>query len=315
MKIIDQYIYAIGQKLPLKGRADTKKELKSLLLDEIEAKYGSNPLEKDVKTAISAFGSPLKVARKYSGEQVPISAGYADLFFLISGIMIFAMFIAYTTIFLVQLFTKGYTDNEIFEAIMRIPLNIITSSLSGIGSVTIVFVILTKISKENKIDLEKDWTPNELKGILLEDEIKPKSKSIITLCFLTILIFLINLFPQIITIAEDGFVNSGIALGHRVVISNFRIYAILLSIIWLGEIVYNLTLLKIGIKTKILTLMEYMISVLEIIIFAWMLMDSNLYMNDTGLLGFKIIFGIVLIVSLIEVLVALGKTIMKKIAK
>ena len=31
MKIIDQYIFAIGQKLPIKGREDIKQELKSLI--------------------------------------------------------------------------------------------------------------------------------------------------------------------------------------------------------------------------------------------------------------------------------------------
>ncbi len=61
--------------------------------------------------------------------------------------------------------------------------------------------------------------------------------------------------------------------------------------------------------------MENAISALEIIIFTMMLLDSNLYMNDTGLIGFRIIFAIVLTVNSIELLVGLGKIIRNKIAK
>ena len=51
MKLVEKYVHAVGQKLPLKGREDTKKELKSLILDEIEEKYGDNPKEEDIKKA------------------------------------------------------------------------------------------------------------------------------------------------------------------------------------------------------------------------------------------------------------------------
>lgn len=51
MKLLEQYIYAIGKKLPYKSRNEIKMELKSAFLDELEAKYGkthpkqiSNPL-------------------------------------------------------------------------------------------------------------------------------------------------------------------------------------------------------------------------------------------------------------------------------
>ena len=83
MKDLDKYIYAIGQKLPIKGREETKKELKSLILDEIEAKYGENPTEDDILAFIQDFGAPVKVAKKYSDSKGVISDGLTDLYFLI----------------------------------------------------------------------------------------------------------------------------------------------------------------------------------------------------------------------------------------
>jgi hypothetical protein len=312
MKLVDKYIYAVGQKLPLKGREDTKKELKSLLLDEIEEKYGKDPAEEDIKEAISSFGSPGKVARKYSGEKMVISPGYTDIYFLVCGIMIFAMFIAYTTVFLVGLFTEGYTD--ILNAVLKIPLNVITTSLSGIGAGTIVFIIMTRIFGKNQIDFEKDWTPEELNGVVLEDQRVSKTETIISVSLLAVLILLTNIFPEVITLAEDVFVNSNIPLGHRIDLENFRFYLIFLSIIWSGEIVYNLTLFKAGSRKKYLVIMENILSGCEIIIFAKIIIDSSLYTYDTGLIGFKIIFGIVLVVNLVELIARNVKLLIKKLS-
>lgn len=42
---------------PSKGRQDLKAELRGLLFDGIEAKYGSEPTEEQLKTALKDFGA------------------------------------------------------------------------------------------------------------------------------------------------------------------------------------------------------------------------------------------------------------------
>jgi hypothetical protein len=92
-------------------------------------------------------------------------------------------------------------------------------------------------------------------------------------------------------------------------------YAVFLSIIWTTEIMYNIALIKVSRKNKVLNLMKYIIEVSGIVIVTLMLFDSNLYINDTGPIGFKIIFTIILTVNVIELLVKLVKQLIRNLNK
>jgi len=318
MKIIDQYIYAIGQKLPMRGREDVKKELKSLLLDDIEANYGQDPTEEQVNLAIMDFGTPGKVANKYSGTRLVIGSGFTDLYFLIFKILIFAMSVAFTTIFLIGLFTENLSGMMILKEIGNSILNIYNTSVSAIGVMTIIFIIITRFIKESQINLEDDWTPKELKGIPLGEEAESKIESFFSIFFLLILTTIINLFPQIITFAEVSFEKSGIILGNRVNLEHFTIYAILMSLVWIGQIVYHILILKGAVKTKALILMQLIIDISAIILFIFMVNDKNLFLINPEatlpeFIGFKAIFILVLFISIIELIVQSGKKVLKTI--
>ncbi|MBN2657886.1 MAG: hypothetical protein JXR86_12555 [Spirochaetales bacterium] len=317
MKIIDQYIYAIGQKLPLKGRNDVKEELKSLLLDEIEARYGSDPSEEDVKNAISDFGSPSKVARKYAGERLIIAPGFTDIYYMIFWIIIFSMAVAFTTIFFVNLFTKDLAGAQILGEIGQAVLNIWNSSLSGIGMVTIIFIIISRFLRESKVDLEEDWTPKDLKGIPLGDEAESKIESFFAVAVLLVLLSVVNLFPGLLSFAESSFEKSGLLLGNRIDISLFSTYAIFLSLIWIGDLIYHILILKLAVKTKGLKIFRYSIDLAGIILLLIMVLDGNLFQINPAatmpsILGFKGIFMLVLILSSAEWIVSGVKEVLKK---
>ncbi len=64
MKLIEQYLKAVEVKLPWRGRSDIIAELRSLLSDSIEERFGSEPTEAELKTALLEFGSPGTVAAR-----------------------------------------------------------------------------------------------------------------------------------------------------------------------------------------------------------------------------------------------------------
>ncbi len=64
MKIVELYMRGIETKLSWKSRKDITEELQSLLMDQIDASYGEDPTEDEVKTAITEFGSPGTVAAR-----------------------------------------------------------------------------------------------------------------------------------------------------------------------------------------------------------------------------------------------------------
>lgn len=320
MKMIEQYIYAIGQKLPIRGRNDVKEELKSLLLDEIEAKYGDNPTEEEVSTAISDFGTPSKVAKRYSGSRLVIASGFTDLYFLIFRILIFAMAVAFTTIFFVNLFTQNLSGTAVLKEIGQAVLNIWNTSLSGIGMMTIIFIIITRFIRESEVDLEDDWTPKELKGIPLGDEAESKIESFVSIFFLLFILAVINFFPQLLSLAESSFEKSGMILGNRIDLDRFAGYAIVMSLIWIAEIIYHILVLKIAVKTKGLVLYKNVLDAAGIVVLLVMVLDSRLFVVNPAatmpsLIGFRGIFLLVLVLTSIELVVNLVKSLIKKMEK
>lgn len=307
MKLIDSYIYAIGQKLPYKNREDIKKELQSLIYDEIESKYGKKPTEEETKKFINDFGTPKEVAKKYSNELLVISSGLTDLYFMITKIVVLAISIAFVTAFTVGLFTKNY---EGFDLIMKtfigIPLNIIQASLSGIGIVTIVFIIITRLANDNNVETDDDWTVEELKDISIENKVESKIESIFTIFFLALFIAILNIYPQLLTKVENTWGVLDKLLSHRINLQVFRPYAIALSIVWSLEIVYHIIVLNTGIRSKKINLMNFLISIIGVTVLILIVTNKSLFIGG-GLLGFRGIFTIVLAVSIIEVVIDAGK--------
>lgn len=301
MKLVEQYVYAVGQKLSYKNRDDVKKELESLILDEIEAQYGESPNEKQIEQVILGFGDPKEVAKRYTGNSEVIGSKFYDLYFMIMKIIGLAMVIAFTTIFVIKLFAENLSGSELFYEIIDIPLNAYSGFISGIGFLTLIFIFITKFARDKMADIDDNWSIEELKEITIEPKATSKVEAAISIFFSIILLVLINVYPEIISVAEESFLK-GIPLGHRINIERFNVYVYFLSAMYVVDILYNLLSIREEIKTKALKLFNIGITLFTVIIFIFMLNDPSLYLNDIGFVGFKVIFAIILVVSSIELI-------------
>jgi hypothetical protein len=305
MKLIEQYIYAIGKYLPYNSRKDIKKELYASLLDEIEATYGENPTQKELEAAITAYGTPRQVANRYKENNLVIGSGYTDLFFFISKLIIFALSIAFTIIFVIGLLEGDLTPNKIIVDIARTIARIIGASLSAIAWVGIGFIILTRLNNDHHIDLEDDWTPKDLADIHIGPEGESKIESGLSIFFILVFIVIINTMPFLPSIAENAFGISGL-LGHSLNIDLFKIYLIPLSALWFGEIIYHILNLLYGTQTKKMVLFDLLIEILSATLLFRMVFNPALYLNYTSLVGFR---AIILLVAIIGVIESIGKAI------
>ena len=87
MELLDRYIYDVGRRLPAKQREDIEKELKSLLLDALEARTGgAEPTEADMAAVLKEFGSPEEVAARYAGERYVIGPRLYPTYRMVLGI-------------------------------------------------------------------------------------------------------------------------------------------------------------------------------------------------------------------------------------
>ncbi|MFW6212786.1 MAG: HAAS signaling domain-containing protein [Spirochaetota bacterium] len=310
MKIIEQYLHEIGRRLPAKGRTETVKELRSLLLDEIEERYGPEATEENAKEVIAEFGPPSEVAKRYSGSVAVIAPALADLYYLILGIVLGAMVIASTTVFIVELATGAIGASELGGAVAGTLGSIVSGFLSGAGVLTLIFIGITRLGWNEGLDTSKDWTPEELRGVIVEPESESKVSHIAAIAGGVVAIVLLNLFPGIVSLAEQAIELTGAELGHYLNISLFSSYVIVYSIIAGLEIVHRVGALRLGENKPALRLARIGITLATIALSGVMLGDMRLYLGYENIIGFRLIVMIALVGNIIELiteLVAYGK--------
>ncbi len=190
--------------------------------------------------------------------------------------------------------------SELAKQILMVPLNAFGAWLSGVGALTLVFIVMSRISRRT-VDLEEDWKVEDLKDVPVGNKMESKAESIFSIAFLLFLIVLMNLYPSIVTLAENAFAKSGLPLGHQIVIEVFRRYVGVLTVFWTAGIVSRVLILQKGEKGIVLEWTEIGLSAAEAVLAGIMLTDRNLYIDAGGWIGFKVIFLIVLVVNLAEI--------------
>jgi len=311
MKLLEKYIYAIGMHLPYKNRQDIKEELKSLLMDQIETEYGPEPTVDQIEKVITGFGSPREVATRYTENRYVIGMGYYDLYFMIMKIIAGALTIAFIVVFAVELLAEQPEGMALFSAILSVPARICSAFIGGVGGLTLVFILITRYAKENIINLDENWTIKELDQIQVGNQKASLPSIIADLFFGTIFIILLNVYPQVVTMAEEAF-SVGIPVQHTIDIKVFSMYVMVLTLLYVVDVIYDLILLKTREITKRIRLFLLIKELAAAVLLGVMLSDDGLYLQDTGLLGFKIIFIIIMVVAIAEVITAAYKLITKK---
>lgn len=309
MKLIEQYLYAIGRKLPYRGRNDIKAELESLIMDDIEAKYGTNPTEAEVKERLKAFGSPTAVARRYREDKPVIAAGLSEMYFFLLKILAGALAIAYTVIFALSLFQGALDSGSILASFGKSVASFVTGYLCAIGAVSLAFIAVTNAAEDPKIDLEAEWNPDDLKDVELEVTNPSKADSIVTLVCLAAMAVIMNAFPEMLTYLETMYAKTGMPLGHRLSLTALRPYVIALTVIWAAEAAYHVILLVKGnfdAKTRVA---KGAIAIASLVVQFAVVADLRLYESYTGIIGFRLIFVIGAVGGLVGFAVATIKDI------
>jgi hypothetical protein len=167
MDLIERYIYAIGKHLPSNKKADIQSELRSILSDNVESRFGANPTEEQVVTLLKEFGAPESVAASYWPEgQYLIGPRLYPLFRFSAGV-------ALTVFAIVQLVLLGIAVIFNQEALPGIDFigNLFSSLMVAFGIIVLVFAVLQHFDVRPSLD-EKEWNPRDLPAVEPSTEIK-----------------------------------------------------------------------------------------------------------------------------------------------
>jgi hypothetical protein len=323
MKLVEQYLEVVGRKLPFKGRQDLKAELRSLLLDDIEAKYGSDPTEEQLKSALKDFGAPDAVARRYHDQQDLIAIGLVPFYFFLLKLVLGALALAFFILFILgqvdielgAVAAGGMSLLTVVKGLGIFILRTLNAYFAAVGVMTLVFIAVSHLGKVKSMDPEEDWSPDELADVEIGPPVVSRFSSIVTIVVLSVMLILMNFFPRITTLAEDLFQRSTIILGHRLNVPLFRIYMHVMSLAWVLELVQHGLNLARGSVTQLAKWLEWLAEVTGFIILVALISDSRVYLSYEGMLGFRLVFIILLCVNIAELASLVWNTLYKRLGK
>ncbi len=168
MELIERYLQEIGRHLPRPQRKDILSELRSSLMDTLEAKFGGNVTPDAVEQVIKEMGPPRKVAASFHAEgQYLIGPTLYPTFKLILGIVLAAVIGGQLLALMIALALGNRSVS------LPADLAVIANSLpAAVGMVVIVFALLQRYGVRPVVE-EGVFDPRKLPALEGDEPIKP----------------------------------------------------------------------------------------------------------------------------------------------
>jgi hypothetical protein len=245
MDLLERYIVEVGRHLPRKGREDVLNELRSTLHDMLDDRViEGKPTESDVEALLREYGSPRQVANSYGSEQYVIGPDLYPFFVVVAKFGLMGLCIALMVSFTVGLIGSTIGLLDLGLSVLDLIGQLITTSLSFLGSVLIVMMILQRWGIKPDIgEKEQEWNPRSLPAV--DDPFRVSwAESIFTIIFTGIWIVLLNYFR-----AQGGIVISVTIPWEPTIIAVPPVYFVLLIVIALLELVPLVIVMRQGRRT------------------------------------------------------------------
>ena len=198
MEIIERYIYAIKRRLPAKMSDDIAQEIKSLLYDELEEKFGDKEtyLKEEIEQVMIEMGHPREVAERYrGGKQYLIGPEIFPIYKMVTSIVLGAVTLGLVISFIVSAFTiQTTTAWDSIKPFFNFFPSLISAWMGAIGGLTITFAVIEHFAKLDgkEIDLSEGWKPSELPELPEEKDIVQLWEPIVSMVFIIIWMILLN---------------------------------------------------------------------------------------------------------------------------
>lgn len=150
MDLVNRYVYAVTQHLPINSREDVSNELRA----NIEDMLPENPSESDVRGVLEELGNPMKLADEYSEtKRYLIGPSLYDSYFSVLKLVVGIVIVVFASIALISKLFAPSPDGGLFEMSIDIFVSMIVAIIQGITQaflwVTLTFIILEKTGKSS----------------------------------------------------------------------------------------------------------------------------------------------------------------------
>jgi hypothetical protein len=271
MELIERYLQSIGRHLPRRQRRDILSELRSSLMDTLEARFGGTYSDDDVAQVIKEMGPPQKVAASYDAEgQYLIGPTLFPTFKLVLGIVLAAVIGGQLVALLVGVVFGERTVSGPEE------LAVIANSLpAAFGMVALVFAILQRYGVQPELNKEEAFDPRKLPALETEAPVK-RGEQIVSIVMGAVVLALVAQYTL-----RGGFV--GADLFDNPVVDRYFFW-IALSIV-IG-IMLDAWLLWQGRWTPLTRLAKIGSEVFSLVVLGLLIQGHTAWLNARGVSGF-----------------------------
>jgi len=203
MDIINKYIYAIQRRLPTQNKDDIAKEIKSLIYDELEGKFGKQNeyTNEEIEEVITEMGHPREVASRYRGDkQLLIGAELFPIYKMVLAISAGATTLGLVISFIVKAVnhaaTEAITLGFFIGSFAELFASLFSSLLGLVGSLTIIFALIQHYGKFDKEDINmyEDWKPKDLPDLPEEKDRVHRWEPIVAMFFIALGFAILNYY-------------------------------------------------------------------------------------------------------------------------
>lgn len=192
MELIDRYIHEVGRYLPRKDRADIQAELRSLLMDTLEARVEGEAGEEDIVALLKEFGRPADVAASYRPEsQYLIGPELFPTFRTVVGIALLVMVVVRLVLFTLLL----VTNPNPLEA-LDVLSGFVGNALIVLGAIVVIFYIFQFLDVR-MAKPDQEWDPRQLPAVEVEDEIN-RGWTLFGIALALVILLAVLIFPEYI---------------------------------------------------------------------------------------------------------------------
>lgn len=270
MEMLENYLYEMRRFLPRKGREEILREIRSNIMEMTD-----NGMS--IEEALAALGDPAEFAKEYNKSLgFLIGPELFDIYKYVVGFSILGVSIGLIVANVVAItFSAG--EVSVFRSMLELLSQLVSVSLSIIGSVTVVFYIIQRTTKDRGKTSKAEWSPKELKKAPKPIQQVSGAGEVVGLVFLILALIVFNFYADRLGI----YFREGNAAYQFIPIFNLerlKSYLVFFNLIWISGILLRLYLLT---KRKQSIVTKSMDSVLTIggIVMIWIMMSDQLLVD------------------------------------
>jgi hypothetical protein len=262
--LIDLYVEEVGRRLPAKNRIDIENELRSTLLDMLDAKAESSHQQVNdtlVKNLLREYGSPEKVAASYRPAGYLIGPRMYPTFVMVLKIVM-SVTITLSAIGLgVKLGQEANTTLQAGKILLEVIGGLFQTIFQSFAGVAFIFAVLERFLPAEEPSPDT-WDPSELETKIPADHVSVP-ESIVSIVFSAIFLLVLNLYPDVIGVY---ILRDNEWIRYPLLTPAFFRYLLFFDLVWLAQIGFHVLLLREGTWTKTYRILEIALEALSLII-------------------------------------------------